>query len=231
MDKKKKNIALIGISVINLIVILVVYSKLKSMIPINVFASSTIEKMASKQLILILPCLSIIISIFQVMYRMKTIDKPVTTGKIIEDGLFSFFDGLIMFISWILVYIGYEYTNTTLVKVEIQPIYIIMGVIGLGLAGMYSTFPINKIGSAIGLTTKETIADAKVWRIANRFNALTGFICAVAIVMLSIYFMFFGFNWIYLVVLLVACVLLMYYVPRLYAKKVAKDLSEKVVSK
>ena len=226
MDKKKKNIALIGISVINLIVVLVMYSKIKSMIPNN-----AIKKMASKQLLLVLPCISIIISVFQVMYRMKTIDKPVTIGKIIEDGLFSFFDGLIMFLGWILVYIGYEYTNTTLVNVNIQPIYIIIGIIGLGLAGMYSTFPINKIGSAIGLTTKETLADAKVWRIAYRFNALTGFISAVMIVVLAIYFMFFGFNWIYLIVVVILSVLLMYYVPRLYAKKIAKDLSERVVEK
>lgn len=231
MDKKKKNIALIGISVINLIVVFVMYFKIKSMIPINIFVDNAIKKMASKQLLLVLPCISIIISVFQVMYRMRTIDKTVTIGKIIEDGLFSFFDGLIMFIGWILIYIGYEYTNTTLVNVEIQPIYIIMGLVGLALAGMYSTFPINKIGSPIGLTTKETLADAKVWRIANRFNALTGFIAAVMIVILAIYFMFFGFNWIYLALVLILSVLLMYFVPRLYAKKIARDLSERVVSK
>lgn len=231
MDKKKKNIALIGISVINLIAVLVMYFKIKSMIPINIFADNAIKKMVSKQFILVLPCISVIISVFQVMYRMKTIDKPVTIGKIIEDGLFSFFDGLVMFVGWILIYIGYKYTNTTLINVEIQPIYIIMGLIGLGLAGMYSTFPINKIGSAIGLTTKETLADAKVWRIANRFNALTGFISAVMIVILVIYFMFFGFNWIYLVIVLLLSVLLMYFIPRLYAKKIARDLSERIVSK
>lgn len=230
MDKKKKNIALIGISVINLIAVLIMYSKIKSMIPINIFADSAIKKMASKQLLLILPCISIIISVFQVLYRIKTINKPVTTCKIIEDGLFSFFDGLIMFVGWILIYIGYKYTNTTLINIEIPPIYILMGVIGLGLTGMYSTFPINKIGSAIGLTTKETVADSRVWRIANRFNALTGFISSVCIVILAIYFMFFGFNIVYLIVMLAICVLLMYCVPRLYAKKVARDLSEKVVN-
>ncbi len=229
MDKKKKNIALIGISVINLIVTIIIYVNLKKMVPINFFANDTIGKMVPKTMLLILPTLSIIISVIQVLFRVKTIDKPVTTAKRVEDGLFAFIDGLVMFSNWILLYISYEFTKTTLVNVEVPIGLIIMGIIGLALAGVYSTFPINKMGSVIGLKTKETMQSEAVWRIANRFNALTGFISAVAIVILAIYFLLFGFNWVYLLLLIVICGILMFYAPRVYAKKVVKDLSERVV--
>lgn len=221
MNRKKKNLAILGIAILNLILTVGVMFKLKAMIPINVFAKE-IQKMCSKEFLLVLPIVIIIISVLQVLYRLKTMDKVVTTGKLIEDGVFTFVDGALICINWFLVYIGLAYTKTMLINIEIPVAYIIMVVIGLALAGIYSTFPINKNGSILGLRTKETLEDEEVWRISNRFNGFTGFVSAVIIILLAAYFIVYGFNWVYLVLALFICAMLMFYMPRLHAKMVAR---------
>lgn len=228
MNRKKKNLTILGIGVLNFILTIVVMANLKSMIPINFFKEG-IAKMTSKSILLLLPTIVLLISIFQVIYRIKTMDKTVTTGKLIEDGLFAFIDGLLIGINWLLVYIGVQYTNTTLINIDIPVIYVIMAIVGFALVGVYSTFPINKKGSIVGLVTKETISNDEVWRIANRFNGFTGFISAIIIIALSGYFIMFGFNWVYLVIALFICGMLMLYIPRLYAKRIQDKILNRVV--
>ena len=76
MNRKKKNLTILVIAILNLILTFVAMIKLKAMIPINVFAKD-ITKMCSKELLLILPIIVLIISVFQVLYRIKTMDKKV----------------------------------------------------------------------------------------------------------------------------------------------------------
>ena len=228
MNRKKKNLTILGIGVLNFILTIVVMANLKSMIPINFFEEG-IAKMTSKSILLLLPTIVLLISIFQVIYRIKTMDKTVTTGKLIEDGLFAFIDGLLIGINWLLVYIGVQYTNTTLINIDIPVIYVIMAIVGFALVGVYSTFPINKKGSIVGLVTKETISNDEVWRIANRFNGFTGFVPALIIIILSGYFIVFGFNWVYFVIALFICGMLMFYIPRLYAKRIQDKILNRVI--
>ena len=65
--------------------------------------------------------------------------------------------------------------------------------------------------------------------IANRFNGFTGFISAIIIIALSGYFIMFGFNWVYLVIALFICGMLMFYIPRLYAKRIQDKILNRVV--
>lgn len=228
MNRKKKNLAILLIAIFNLIFTIMAMTELKSMIPINLFEKE-ISKMCPKEYLLILPIIVILMSILQIMYRLKTMDKVVTTGKIVEDGVFTFIDGLCIIGNWALVYIGFVYTNTTLINITIPIIYIIMAIIGIVLAGIYSTFPINKKGSIIGLVTKETVEDDEVWRIANRFNGFTGFVSSIVIVLLSAYFIVYGFNFIYLLLAVIICGILMFYMPRLYAKMVAEKKAQRII--
>jgi hypothetical protein len=228
MNKKKKNFTILFIAVLNFILTVAAIIKLKSMVPINVFEKD-IGKMCSKQLLLGIPTLVIILSLLQVLFRLKTMEKKVTTGKIIEDALFAFVDGLLICINWLLVYIGVKYTETTLININIPVIYIVMGVVGLVLCGIYSTFPINKKGALIGLKTKETLEDDEVWRIANRFNGFTGFVAALIIILLSAYYIVNGFNIIYFIFELFVCGMLMFYIPVLNARMVARKKSERII--
>lgn len=228
MNRKKKNLTILCIAILNLVLTIIAIIQLKSMIPINIFGEGK-DKMCSKEFLLVLPIVVLIISVLQVFYRLKTMDKVVTNGKLIEDGLFAFIDGFLICANWILVYIGLNYTKTMLINIEIPVIYIIMILIGLVLMGIYSTFPINKKGSMLGLVTKETIEDDEVWRIANRFNGFTGFVSAIIIILLAAYFIVYGFNWVLLVIGLFICGMLMFYVPRLNAKMVARKKSERVI--
>lgn len=228
MNRKKKNLTILILAVLNFILTIVSIVNLKAMVPINIFESD-IGKMCSKQMLLALPLLVIIISLIQVFYRLKTMDKPITTGKLIEDGGFAFVDGLLICINWLLVYISSVYTKTTLINVEIPVIYIILGIIGLVMAGIYSTYPINKKGSILGLRTKETLEDNEVWRISNRFNGFTGFVSAIIVVLLAAYYIVYGFNWIYLLLAIIVCGMLMFYIPRLHASMIAREKSKKVI--
>ena len=227
--KNKKNFTILGIGILNLILSIFAIVKLSNNIPINIFATNVIDKMCSKQLLIIIPIIVLLISIFQVIYRLNTMDKVVTTGKRIEDAVFTFTDGLLIYINWILIYIGYSFTNTNLIKVEIPVGYIIMALIGIIIVAVYSTFPINKFGSKIGLRIKETIENEEVWRTANRLNSFTGLLSGIIIVLLSGYFLLFGFNWIYLFILVIACGLLMFYIPILYAKMIYRKVVNRVI--
>ncbi len=227
--KNKKNFTILGIAILNLILSIIAISKLSNNIPINIFATSIIDKMCSKQLLMIIPVVVLLISILQVIYRLNTMDKVVTTGKRIEDAVFTFIDGLLIYINWMFVYVGYSFTSTNLIKVDIPVGYIIMALIGIVIVAIYSTFPINKFGSRIGLRIKETIEKEEVWRTANKLNAFTGLLSGIIIVLLSGYFLLYGFNWIYLLIAVLVCVLLMFYIPILYAKMIYRKVVNRVI--
>ena len=71
MNRKKKNMTILGVAILNLILTCVAIFKLKAMVPINIFQHD-IQKMCSKELLLILPVIVLIISVFQVLYRIKS---------------------------------------------------------------------------------------------------------------------------------------------------------------
>lgn len=227
--KNKKNFTILGIGVINTIASFAAVSGLSKMLPLNIFADSVIDKMCSKNMLLIIPVVVLLLCAVQVLYRLRTMDKTVTTGKRIEDAAFTFITGLLLLVNWSLIYIGHEYTMTNLVSKEFPIVYFITAIIGLFMVVNYSAYPINKFGSIIGLRTKETLADEEVWRISNRFNAFTGFISAIIVIGLSIYFALVGFNWVYLVLGLIFCGVLMFYVPKLHAQMVARKKANRII--
>ena len=219
--KNKKNFTILGIGVINLIASFFAVSKLSTMLPLNIFADNVVDKMCSKNMLLLIPVAVLLICAVQVLYRLKTMDKTVTTGKRIEDALFTFITGILLLVNWTLIYIGSEYTATNLVSKEFPILYFITAIIGVLMVVNYSAYPINKFGSIIGLRTKETLEDENVWRLANRFNAFTGFVSALIVIGLSVYFTLVGFNWVYLILGIIFCGTLMFYAPKLYAQMVA----------
>ena len=219
--KNKKNFTILGIGVINLIASFFAVSKLSTMLPLNIFADNVVDKMCSKNMLLLIPVVVLLLCAVQVLYRLKTMDKTVTTGKRIEDALFTFITGILLLVNWTLIYIGSEYTATNLVSKEFPILYFITAIIGVLMVVNYSAYPINKFGSVIGLRTKETLEDENVWRLANRFNAFTGFISALIVIGLSVYFALVGFNWVYLTLGIIFCGTLMFYAPKLYAQMVA----------
>ncbi|MBQ8379263.1 MAG: SdpI family protein [Clostridia bacterium] len=219
--KNKKNFTILGIGVINLIASFFAVSKLSTMLPLNIFADNVVDKMCSKNMLLLIPVVVLLLCAVQVLYRLKTMDKTVTTGKRIEDALFTFITGILLLVNWTLIYIGSEYTATNLVSKEFPILYFITAIIGVLMVVNYSAYPINKFGSVIGLRTKETLEDENVWRLANRFNAFTGFVSALIVIGLSVYFALVGFNWVYLTLGIIFCGTLMFYAPKLYAQMVA----------
>ena len=220
--KNKKNFTILGIGVINLIASFFAVSKLSTMLPLNIFADNVVDKMCSKNMLLLIPVVVLLLCAGQVLYRLKTMDKTVTTGKRIEDALFTFITGILLLVNWTLIYIGSEYTATNLVSKEFPILYFITAIIGVLMVVNYSAYPINKFGSVIGLRTKETLEDENVWRLANRFNAFTGFVSALIVIGLSVYFALVGFNWVYLILGIIFCGTLMFYAPKLYAQMVAQ---------
>lgn len=227
--KNKKNFTILAIGVINAVLSCVAISNLSKMVPINIFANNVIDKMSSKNMLYILPVVTVLLCVFQVLYRLKTMDKTVTTGKRIEDALFSLVTGSLVLINWFLIYLGHQYTVTNLINADIPIVYLITSIIGIALVAMYSTYPINKFGSIIGLRTKETLADEEVWRISNRFNAFTGFVSALVIIGLSIYFALVGFDWVYLLIGVLFCLVAMFYVPKLHSQMVARKKANRIV--
>ncbi len=225
--RKKKNFTILGIGILNLILTIYVVVKhiVTKMVPINIFASDLVGKMSSKYLLMIAPVIVIIISIIQVIYRLRTMDKPVTTGKLIEDALFTFIDGLLITGNWLFIYMGYNYSISKLVVSDlIAPVYVLLILLGLVIAAIASNFPINKKGSILGLRTKETMENGEIWRLANRFNGFTNFVSSIIIILLAFKFIVSGFSLIYFVIALIVCAILMFVVPRIYVKLVVKRM-------
>lgn len=219
----KKNITILAIAILNIVATFFVMLKLSGDVPINLFAADNRGRMLSKYMLLVIPALTLVISILQVLYRVKTMDKTVTVGKIIEDALFTIIDGLLIAANWYLVYISIDYTKTSILHYNLVPVYYIISIIcGIVLAALYSTYPINKFGTIFGIRTKETLEDKEVWRIANRFNGFTGFVSSLIIILLSVYFIVYGFNLTYLIIAIFVCGFLMFIIPPMYAKMVYK---------
>lgn len=227
--KNKKNFTILAIGVLNFILSAIVINTLSKMVPINIFGASVIDKMQTRNMLYILPGVVLVMCASQVLYRLKTMDKAVTTGKRIEDAVFTILTGTLMLINWSLIYIGYNFTATNLLQASVPVIYLITAIIGIVLATMYSSYPINKFQSIIGLRTKETLEDEGVWRIANRFNAFTGFVSSLVIIGLSIYFTIVGFDWVLLLIGVLVCGFAMFYLPRLYAKMVYSKKADIII--
>ena len=230
-DRKKKNYTILGIAIANLVAIIYVITKVitKLNVPINIF-SSDLGRLCSKNYLLVLPVIVLIISIIQVMYRKKTMYKTVTTGKLIEDGVFTFVDGSLIAINWLLTIIGYNFIKTSLISsISINPIYVVIIFVGIIIASISSTYPINRTGSMLGLRTKETMADDKIWRRGNRFNGFTMFISAIILVLVGFDFIIKGFNLVLLLSAIIIDLILTFVVPLIYVKIISKESREEVV--
>ena len=143
--------------------------------------------------------------------------KTITTARLIEDGLFAFVDGLLITSNWLLVVIGYNFEKTSLISTNIiKPFYLLIIFIGLVIAGIASTFPINHYGSNLGLRTKETMKDDKIWRRANRFNGFTMFIASIIIILLGFDFIIKGFKLVLFISTLLISLILIFIFPRIY---------------
>lgn len=230
-DRKKKNYTILAIAIANLVASIYVITKVitKLNVPINIF-SSDLGRLCSKNYLLVLPIIVLIISIIQVMYRKKTMYKTVTTGKLIEDGVFTFVDGSLIVINWLLTIIGYNFIKTSLISsISINPIFILIIFIGILVASIASTYPINRTGSILGLRTKETMADDKIWRRGNRFNGFTMFISAIILVLVGFDFIIKGFNLVLLLSAIIIDLILTFVVPLIYVKIISKESREEVV--
>ena len=230
-DRKKKNYTILTIAIANLVASIYVITKVitKLNVPINIF-SSDLGRLCSKNYLLVLPIIVLIISIIQVMYRKKTMYKTVTTGKLIEDGVFTFVDGSLIVINWLLTIIGYNFIKTSLISsISINPIYVVIIFVGIIIASISSTYPINRTGSMLGLRTKETMADDKIWRRGNRFNGFTMFISAIILVLVGFDFIIKGFNLALLISSIVIGIILTFVVPLIYVKIISKERREEVV--
>ena len=230
-DRKKKNYTILAIAIANLVASIYVITKVitKLNVPINIF-SSDLGRLCSKNYLLVLPVIVLIISIIQVMYRKKTMYKTVTTGKLIEDGVFTFVDGSLIAINWLLTIIGYNFIKTSLISsISINPIYVVIIFVGIIIASISSTYPINRTGSMLGLRTKETMADDKIWRRGNRFNGFTMFISAIILVLVGFDFIIKGFNLVLLLSAIIIDLILTFVVPLIYVKIISKESREEVV--
>lgn len=230
LNKNKKNFTILIVAVVNLILTFYATTKLSSNLPLNLFADNIIDKMCSKYLLLVIPSIVLVISALQVLYRLNTMEKPVTIGKLVEDAMFAIVDGALISANWVFTYIGMSYTTNLIVSgITIPTIYLVLIGLCIILIGFYSTYPINRFKSPIGLRTKETMEDKEIWRVANRFNGFTGFVGTLAFIAIIINFILNGFNWIVLVFGIVIVALLNVVVPRLFAKMVGQKREDIVV--
>lgn len=227
--KSKKSWIILILGILNLVMSFIAISSLESGLPLNVWATVAKDKMCSKELLYVIPIIITVLCILQVTYRTKTMSKSVTLGKIIEDATFTLLTGMLGVANWVFIYIGHIYTNTKLINIELPIMYIIGLIIGILLIALYSTFPINKKGSIVGLRTKETLADSDVWRVANRFNGFTGFVAGILVIIMNIFFIFSSFNIVYLISTIITCILLMFYIPCLYAQMILRRKNGRIV--
>lgn len=225
--KSKKTITIFLVGILNFIWTIIEIGKLKNHLPIKIFESNVVSKMEPKSTLYIFPIVILILCLVQVFYRVKTMDKAVTKGKIIEDFIFTLATGVMILLEWSLIYIGQYYTKTNLVDVNLPLGYLAFSFIGVLTIAIFSTFPINKYKSKLGIRTKETLEDEKVWRITNRFAGFTGALAGLCISLAGLYFAENGFNGIMLAVLVVICFFFMYYIPASYSSFVRRKLNNK----
>ena len=81
LQGKKKNITILVVGILNLVLTLVAMFGMDKRLPLNVFKSFVLDKMVSRENLLIIPVIVLILCIIQVYYRIKTMDKPITKGK------------------------------------------------------------------------------------------------------------------------------------------------------
>ena len=219
LNGNKKNITIIIVAVLNLLLTIGAVASLDKMLPLKFYAQNPF-KMVSKGSLLIIPIVIIVLSALQVVYRLKTIQKPVNTFRRVEDAIFVGVVGLLMIINCVFVSVGHDNTGTPVVSFNIPVIGVIMAVIATLLAMYASSLPINKFGSKIGFRTQETLSNEKAWRVGNKFVALCGFLSSLLFVFIAAYFVLVRFKWHYLVTAIALTCILIGYAPRLYIKRI-----------
>ena len=220
LQGKKKNITILVIGILNLILTLGAMFSMDKRLPLNVFKDFVLDKMVSRENLLIIPVIALILCIAQVFYRIKTMDKPVTVGKRVEDALFTIIVGVVILLGWLLVDVGYQYMPNHKIGFEVPVLSVILSCLAILIASIASIFPINKYKDVIGFRSKEAMADESIWRVANRFAAATFFVSALVLVFLAVYFEIVGFNWAYLACGIIFDIIIMIYAPYLYAKNI-----------
>ena len=226
LNRKKKNITIFFVVVLNFLITFITMFSLKSRLPLNIFKEVP-NNMVPRERLLVIPAIIVALGIAQIFYRLKTMDLPVTTGKRIEDAAFSAVTGILMLIGWIFVYIGYEFTLNPVLEIKLPILSIVLFILATAITSIASTLPINEFGSRIGLRTKETLEDENVWRLANRFNAFTMFLSSIVLLILAIYFALNTFKWSYLAMAIVFDLIITFYAPRLYAKLVSSKMKNR----
>ena len=220
LQGKKKNITILVVGILNLILTLVAMFGMDKRLPLNVFKSFVLDKMVSRENLLIIPVIVLILCIIQVYYRIKTMDKPVTKGKRIEDAVFTLVVGVVILLGWLLVDVGYQYMPNHKIGFDVPVLSVILSCLAIIIATIASVFPINKYKDVIGFRSKEAMTDESIWRVTNRFAAATFFISAIVLVVLAVYFEMVAFNWAYLVLGIIFDAIIMIYAPYLYSKNI-----------
>lgn len=228
--RNKKNFTIIGVAFLNIIMTFIVMLNLKAKLPLNLGAKDVIGMMVSKNNLLIIPAIVVGLSALQVLYRLKTIDKKVTTGKRIEDAIFTLLDGVLIMTNWVYVYLGAKYSeNLQIHKLDISVWYFILMGIGLLMTTLFSSFSINRFGSKLGYRNKLTLADEEVWRRTNRFSSFTGVISSLILMFTTVYFILNGFKLIPFIAVIVIDALLIVLCPALFSKKATKEKEERII--
>lgn len=220
LQGKKKNITILAVGVINFILTLFAMIGMDKRLPINIFKDSTLAKMDVKEKLLIIPSVILILCACQVFYRIKTMDKVVTKGKLIEDATFVVIIGALILCGWLLVDVGYQYMPNHTLAFELPVLSTVLAVLAIIISAVASILPINKFNSVIGYRSKETKVDESIWRVTNRFAGFTFFVSALILVVLAAYFVFNPFKWSYLIVGIAVALILMFYAPSVYAKNI-----------
>lgn len=220
LQGKKKNITIIVVGVLNFILTIGAMIGMDKRLPINIFKEFVLDKMVQKENLLIIPAVVLVLCALQVFYRLKTMDKTVTRGKIIEDAVFTFVIGVLILLGWLLVDVGYQYMPNHRVGFETPVLSVVLASFAIVISTVASTFPINKFKDVIGFNTKETKADESIWRVTNRFAGFAFFVSAIILVILAVYFALNPFKWTYLAVGVIVALVFMFYAPTLYAKNI-----------
>lgn len=220
LQGKKKNITILVIGILNLILTIGAMFSMDKMLPLNIFKDHVLEKMVSKDYLLIIPIIALILCIAQVYYRIKTMDKPITRGKILEDAAFTIVIGVVILLGWLLADVGFQYMPNHNIGFKVPVLSVVLACFGIIFTAIASVFPISKFKDIVGFRTKETMSDESIWRVTNRFAAVTFFISAILLIALAIYFEVVVFNWAYLACVIIFDLIIMIYAPYLYAKNI-----------
>ena len=221
--KSKKTLTILVFGILNFILALFILGKLSDQVPIYVFKENLIDKMDSKNLLMIFPTIILIFTLAQVLYRLKTMNKVITTVKLVEDAVFTVITGIAVLIQWIMTYIAHMYTQNNIPKVDIPIINILIVVFGIIIITVASLIQITKKNSYLGFRTKETLNDEEVWRKTNRFAGTMGFIAGAIIISSSVKMLMSDKGIICFLLALIIALIVAIIFPILYGKKLSDE--------